>query len=102
MGYDCNFVNGILLQGIGFVDCMNDVCIRRKVDPTLVESDSIKWVLLLLRLVNFTDDKVEIYLRQFLMSRSKVLKSQKCRQEIKKYVSGGCMCILFMLPSCSG
>ena len=33
-------------QGIAFVDTMNDICNRRKVDPTLVESDSIKWVLL--------------------------------------------------------
>ena len=69
------------------MDCMNEVCTRRKVDHTLVESDSIRWVLLLLHLVNFTDDKAELYLKPFLMSHSKVLKSQKCRIEIKKYVS---------------
>ena len=66
---------------------MTDICSRRKVDPTLVESDSIKWVLLLLHLIDFTSDKAETYLKLFVFSRSKVLKSQKCRQEIKKYVS---------------
>ena len=66
---------------------MDDICSRRKVDPTLVESDSIKWVLLLLHLIDFTSDKAETYLKLFVFSRSKVLKSKKCRQEIKKYVS---------------
>ena len=75
------------LKGIAFVDCMNEVCTRRKVDATLVESDSIKWVLLLLHLVDFTDDKAEIYLKHFLRSQSKVLKNPKCRIEVKKYVS---------------
>lgn len=75
------------LQGIGFVDCMNEICTRRKVDPTLVEAECLKWVFLLLHLVDFTEDKAEIHLRQFLKSRSKVLQSSKCRQEVKKYVS---------------
>ena len=75
------------LQGIAFVDTMNDICSRRKVDPTLVESDGIKWVLLLLHIVDFTSDKAEVYIKQFVLSRSKVLKGQKCKQEIKKYVS---------------
>ena len=66
---------------------MNEVCTRRKVDPTLVESDNIKWVLLLIHLVDFNDDKAETYLKQFIRSQSKVLKNQKCRMEVKRYVS---------------
>ena len=53
----------------------------------LVESENIKWVLLLLHLVDFTDDKAVTYLKQFLMSHFKVLKSPKCQVEMKKYVS---------------
>ena len=68
---------------------MNDVCTRRKVDSTLVEADCVKWLLLFLHLVDFTDDKAELYLRQFLKSQSKVLKSAHCRQAVKKYVSVG-------------
>ena len=69
------------------MDTINDICSRRKVDPTSVESDGIKWVLLLLHLVDFTSDKAEIYIKQFVYSQSKVLKGLKCRQEVKKYVS---------------
>ena len=66
---------------------MNEVCTHRKVDPALVELDNIKWVLLLLHLVDFNDYKAETYLKHFIRSQSKVLKSQKCRTEVKKYVS---------------
>ena len=69
------------------MDCMSEVCTRRKVDAKLIESDCIRWLLLLLHLVDFTDDKAETYIKLFLMSRHKVLKSQKCRMEVKKYVS---------------
>ena len=69
------------------MDTINSVCTHRKMDPTLVESECIKWVLLLLQLVDFTDGRAEAHLRQFLLSRSKVLKSKKCQTEVRKYVS---------------
>ena len=69
------------------MDCISDICSRRKVDHTLVEAESIKWLLLLLQLVDFADPRVEIHLRQFLQNRGPVLKSKKCQQEIRKYVS---------------
>ena len=56
-------------------------------DVTLVESESIRWILLLLHLVDFIDDKAETYLKQFFMSHSKVLRSPNCRMSIKNYVS---------------
>ena len=56
-------------------------------DPTLVESESNKWVQLLIQLVDFNDARAETHLRPFIMSRSKVLKSKKCQQEVRKYVS---------------
>ena len=64
-----------------------------------MEAECHKWVFLLLHLVDFTQDKAEIYLKQFMKSRSKVLTSQKCRQETKKYVSAQlytCTCYSFV------
>ena len=68
------------------MDCISDICSRRKVDHTLVEAESIKWLLLLLQLVDFADSRAETHLRQFLQNRGPVLKSKKCQQEIRKYV----------------
>ena len=69
------------------MDCISDICSRRKVDHTLVEAEGIKWLLLLLQLVDFADSRAESHLKQFLQNRGPVLKSKKCQQEIRKYVS---------------
>jgi hypothetical protein len=69
------------------VDCVSDICSRRKVDHTLVEAEDIKWLLLLLQLVDFADSRAEIHLRLFLQNPAPVLKSKKYQQEIRKYVS---------------
>ena len=69
------------------MDCVSDICSRRKVDRTLLETESIKWLLLLLQLVDFADSRAKTHLRQFLQNRGPVLKSKKCQQEIRKYVS---------------
>ena len=69
------------------MDCISDICSRHEVDHDLVEAECIKWLLLLLQLVDLADSRAETHLRQFLLNKGPVLKSKNCQQQIKKYVS---------------
>ena len=64
-----------------------DVCIRRNLGQDFVETECIQWLLLLLQLIEFTDDKARTLIEQFLKSKSKVVKMKSCHQSIIHYVS---------------
>ena len=71
-----------------FVDAVYKFWTERNFNPTGFDSECKKWVLLLLQLVNVTEDDSHIYLEVFLVkSNHKVV--VKYQKEIREQVSAG-------------
>ena len=54
------------LQGIGFLDAMSALWDRRKFSDVAVDSECIKWLQLLLGLVDITGDHPDVHMKKFL------------------------------------
>ena len=55
-------------KGLTFVDTVYKFCTERKFNPQMFDSECKKWLLLLLQLVDFTEDNPDLYLQAFLGS----------------------------------
>ena len=74
----------LISQGLNFLDTLYKLWTERKFSLQAFDPECIKWLLLLLQLVDVTGDNPAVYLRRFLLGRTGVVK--KYRQDITKYV----------------
>ena len=63
------------------MDCVLKVCADRKLDTPMLESECANWVVLLLEMVDYTDEEAEVQLKCF-STHSMVLKSKYCQEKV--------------------
>ena len=73
-------------QGLRFVDDLNKFWTEHSFDSQVFDPESKKWVLLLLWLVDVTEEHPEVHLQSFL-GKSTLMVVKKYRDDITKHVS---------------
>lgn len=68
---------------------------QRKCDPQAFDPECVKWLLLLLQLVDIAGDHPHTHFRQFILGKSAVIK--KYQREIRKYVSVSGLCVFVVI-----
>ena len=71
-------------QGLEFLDSLAEVWERRGFNGQLFDAECVRWLLLLLRLVDITGESPALHLHQFLKGRGVV---KRYRQRIRNHVS---------------
>ena len=74
-------------QGLRFVDGLDKFWTEHSFDSQVFDPECMKWVLLLLQLVDVTKDHAEVHLQDFL-GKSTLMVVKKYQDDIIKHVSG--------------
>ena len=68
------------------VKCIYDVGVKRELCPDVLELECCNWILMFIRMVDFTNDHAKLHLQKFLSNEPVALQMESVKKKVVEYV----------------